>query len=90
MGWLFLLLGLAFTVIAIHPGWRRRWAWGRGGQGGPLSAFGWVSWILAFFVIAACGFTWINCWWVFAAVGLVFTAAVFDGLRGKGPGPTGR
>jgi hypothetical protein len=81
MGPLFLLLGGLFTLIALHPRWRRSWRWGRSGSGPPLSAVGWLGWIGAFYGIAAAGFGWIHPVWVVVAFILVIAAGVWDSLH---------
>jgi hypothetical protein len=81
MGPLFLLLGLLFTGIALHPRWRRRWGWGRSGDAGPLSVLGWLAWVGAFYGISAAGFGWIHPLWVLVAFLLVIAAGVWDSLH---------
>lgn len=39
------------TVFALVPHLRRKWRWGRGGAGAPISGLGWAGIVLAFLLI---------------------------------------
>lgn len=80
-GWFFLFLGVALIVVALHPRWRSRCGWGRSGQGGPLSAFGWLAWIFTFLAFSASAFRLIGVNWGIAGVLLVMAAGIFDSVR---------
>ena len=81
MGWLFLLMAAATTVVALHPRWRNRWGWGRSGGGGALSAVGWLAWIITFLVISASAFRLIGAIWIFVGYLLTVAAGIFDSVR---------
>lgn len=81
LGWLFLFLGVAVSVVALHPRWRSRWGWGRTGQAGPLSAFAWLAWIFAFLAISATGFQFVAAHWVIVGFLLMVAAGIFDSVR---------
>lgn len=51
-GLLFACLAAALAVAAAVPRWRRRIRWGRLGSGPPLSALGWITWMVALSAIA--------------------------------------
>lgn len=52
-GLLFALLGCFFLQKAIRPGAKQSWSWGRGGGPVPVSRWGYASWAVTFFSVAA-------------------------------------
>jgi preprotein translocase subunit SecG len=46
------LIGLVFLDKSLRSGARRTWAWGRTGEGAPLSRVSYAVWAITFFSIA--------------------------------------
>lgn len=81
MEWFFLALGCLTGLVACTPRWRRHFGWGRTGAGGPLSLFGWLSWIATFFIISAVGFHRLTGWWVLGAFVSIMASGLADSIK---------
>jgi hypothetical protein len=77
----FVLLGVVFVDKALRSGATRNWAWGRMGEGPPLSRAAYAAWGFAFFAIA---FTIWRAphpgWRAAAAVGACLVAIIVVGI----------
>ena len=81
IGFIFLGLAVITTLVALHPGWKGGFRWGRTATAVPMSALGLCAWVVAFLLISAAGFGWLPLLTIFGVPPLLAAAGLYDSHR---------